>query len=412
MARGGATTLVLLLAKLLRSSCIPVTMMVGDDGNNPNFAELDIDVVALQQKKLLNENPFKAAIAGIDNRAARTMIADWVCRNDTPETVYHVNVWAHILSPSIFMALRKVARRTIIHAHDFFHACPNGAFMDYQKGEACQRIPLSGACIATHCDRRSYVQKLWRVARQARLLSAMGRDVPWGKIILIHEKMFSGFQRAGYQDGTLQTIRNPVSPFTTHRVAAERNRSFYFIGRLEEEKGPQDAAAAARLAGVPLEVIGDGRLRASLQAQYPEVTFHGWRSRDEIGPLITNARALVVPSRYPEPFGLVAAETAASGLPLLLTETALLAQETVEQKIGVACDTRNIPAFADALRLMAEKPSDEVRAMSERAFSGKVKLANSETEWIEALLEVYERLLHQNRVAQQGSLFNDQSPVA
>ena len=40
IARGGATTLVLLLLRLLRSRGIPVTIIVGDDGDNPEFAAL------------------------------------------------------------------------------------------------------------------------------------------------------------------------------------------------------------------------------------------------------------------------------------------------------------------------------------------------------------------------------------
>lgn len=393
IARGGATMLVLLLLRLLRLRGVPVTMFVGDDGDNPEFAALGAEVVKLGQKRLLGANPIRAAVNGIDNRAASAMIADWIDRNDTPGTVYHAHVWSQILSPSIFIPLRKVAERTAVHAHDFFHACPNGAYMDYRKEERCLRAPLGLGCIGTNCDRRAYVHKLWRVARQARLFSAMGKDVPWGKIVLIHEKMVEGFKRAGYPPGNLQTARNPAAPFVAERISAERNKSFFFIGRLEQEKGPQDALAAARLAGVPLEVVGDGPMRAELEAQYPEMTFHGWREQREIGGLLGNARALVIPSRLPEPFGLVAAEAAASGLPLVLTDMAFLADEVVERGMGMACNTQNATIFAEALSNIAGLPEPEMRAMSERAFAGGMKLANTETEWVEALLQIYEGLL-------------------
>jgi glycosyltransferase involved in cell wall biosynthesis len=393
IARGGATTLVLLLLRLLRSQGIPVTIIVGDDGDNPSFDELGVDVVKLGQRALLGGNSLTSAINGVGNRSASALMSDWIARNDTPGTVYHVHVWSQILSPAIFVPLRRVAERTAIHAHDFFHACPNGAYMDYRNEARCLRAPLGGSCLTTNCDRRAYTHKLWRAARQARLFSAMGKDVPWGKIVLIHEKMIEGFTRAGYGTPLLQAVRNPALPFVAERIAAEHNRSFFFIGRLEQEKGAQDALAAARLAGVPLEIIGDGPMRAELEAQYPEMTFHGWREQSEIGALIGNARALVIPSRLPEPFGLVAVEAAASGVPLILTEMAFLADEVVERGMGIACNTRSNAVFAEALRTLSAMPFDEMQQMSKNAFSCGMKLANTQSDWADALLLLYGKLL-------------------
>jgi hypothetical protein len=212
IARGGATTLVLMLVRLLRSRDIPVTIIVGDEGDNPLFSELAVDVVRLGQKELLKGNPFRTAINGIDNKSASDLVGDWIRQNDTPGTVYHVHIWSQILSPSIFIPLRRVASRTLIHAHDSFHACPNGAYMNYQSETQCMLVPLGGSCLTTNCDRRSYAHKLWRVLRQARLFSAMGKDIPWGNVLLIHEKMTKGFERAGYPAESLRTIRDNSKP--------------------------------------------------------------------------------------------------------------------------------------------------------------------------------------------------------
>jgi hypothetical protein len=135
VARGGATTLVQLLARLLRDRGIPVTMLVGDDGKNAELESLDIEIVKLGRTRLLDRGAVSAAVEGIWNPSASSLVDRWIEANDTPQTVYHVHVFSQILSPSIFKVLRSVARRTVIHAHDFFHACPNGAFMDYKKNE-------------------------------------------------------------------------------------------------------------------------------------------------------------------------------------------------------------------------------------------------------------------------------------
>jgi glycosyltransferase involved in cell wall biosynthesis len=393
VARGGATTLVQLLARLLRDRGIPVTMLVGDEGKNAELEALDIDIVKLGRTRLLDRGAVSAAVEGIWNPSASSLVDQWIEANDTPQTVYHVNVFSQILSPSIFKVLRRVARRTVIHAHDFFHACPNGAFMDYRKNETCHRTPLGLSCLTTNCDRRSYPQKLWRVGRQVALNYAMGSDVPWARLILLHEKMAPFFNLAGYRNETMAVVRNPVYPFTRDRIQSERNDRFFFIGRLEEEKGPQDFLEAAKLAGVGAEIIGDGPLRPALETAYPDATFHGWREREAIGGIISNARALVIPSRYPEPFGLVAAEASSSGLPVILTSQALLAQEIVENQLGAACNTRDVAAFVAVLKSFADMPGDQALAISQRAFSGVTKIANTEQEWVDEILSILAGLL-------------------
>src|SRR5690606_18577260 len=120
--------------------------------------------------------------------------------------------------------------------------------------------------------------------------------------------------------------------------------------RLEEGKGPDLAAEAARRAGAKLRIVGDGPMRERLARDYPEVEFAGRRTRAEIGDLAAGARALVMPSRYPEPYGLVAAEALWSGLPVILADTAFLAPEILAAGAGLACNPRDADALAAAMQ--------------------------------------------------------------
>lgn len=326
-ARGGATTLSLLSAKLFRDLNIPVTYICGDDGANAELAGLGVSIVPLNSHDLINAGRAKAFVAGIYNVFAVRMIATWVRANDTPNTAYHVHGWSKILSPAIFKALMPVARRCVVHAHDFFLACPNGAFFDYQAQEICFRPPLGVSCIATACDKRSYSHKLWRAARGSNVFRHLKNQTDFGRIILLHEKMASFFLCAGYQRERLTTIRNPISPLSIKRVEAEANDEFVFIGRLDEEKGVEDAVAATRRAGGRLCVIGDGPLKERVVASGDHVRALGWQSHTEIGLTIRHASALLMPSRYPEPFGLVALEAAGSGIPVIMSRNAFLAEE-------------------------------------------------------------------------------------
>nr|KZA99711.1 glycosyl transferase [Rhizobium leguminosarum] len=398
VARGGATALAVLSAKLFRGLDIPVTYICGDDAANADLIALGVLMVGLNSRDLLSAERAKAFVTGIHNGAAVRMVGNWIAANDTANTVYHVHGWHQILSPAIFRALMPVARRCVVHAHDFFTACPNGAFFDYQAQEVCLRRPLGGGCIATACDKRSYSHKLWRVARGSNILRRLKDQADFGRIILLHEKMASFLVGAGYRPERLTTIRNPVAPLSIKRIEAEANEEFVFIGRLDEEKGIEDAVAATRKAGVRLCVIGDGPLMPLVAASGDHVRAVGWQSHAEIGPTIRKACALLMPSRYPEPFGLVAIEAARSGLPVIMSRSAFLAEEMQRAGMAIACDTADESAFADTLTRFSQMPRHDVRAMSERAFLKSPDLASTHEEWRDALLSEYHSLISTNAV--------------
>jgi glycosyltransferase involved in cell wall biosynthesis len=139
---------------------------------------------------------------------------------------------------------------------------------------------------------------------------------------------------------------------------------------------------------VPLRLVGTGALEGSLRARYPEARFSGRLSPPEIARVAQRARLLVMPSRYPEPYGLVAMEAARSGLPVVLPSTALLAEDLVRHGAGVAVDPRETAAFAAVLGELAQDNA-RVRAMSEAAINLPTDLALSPDMWIARLLDFY-----------------------
>jgi glycosyltransferase involved in cell wall biosynthesis len=389
--RGGATALALASVIAFREQGFPVTYIAGDDGRNPDLQDRGVEVVALNRQRLTSSGRMRAFTDGLYNRAARKMASDWITRNDTPGTVYHLHGWAQILSPSIFAALEPVRSRLVVSAHDFFLACPNGSFAHLKTGEVCDLKPLSAGCLVTNCDRRNYAQKLWRVARQA--IHRTLFDPPNAPTILaIHERMRPFLVRSGIPSSAIEAVPNPVRPFRRDRVEAEANREFIFVGRLEETKGADLAAAAARRAGVPMRFIGDGVLRPGLERDYPEMTFTGHVPQHRIAELVGDARALVMPSRYPEPYGLVAAEALWSGIPVIVADTALLAPEIVAGGAGLACAPRDLDAFAAALRTMA---ADDglIGDMSMAGYKGLATIGLAPQAWIERLLAAYGKVL-------------------
>lgn len=388
-ALGGATGLALLSARRLLAAGYDVTWVCGDAGDAPDLVAAGARIVAGGRGKLLTRSRRDAATRGIHDGQMRTLMADLIAEADDPGTVYHVHGWAQILSPAIFQALAPVAARTFIHAHDMFLACPNGVYMDYQRNQACTRVPLGLSCLTTQCDKRSYLHKSWRVARQMALRRCLRRDLPWAGIVAIHPAMVPRLMRAGYGSDLFTVLRNPADAFSNTRIRAEDNRGLAYVGRLEPDKGALDLAHAAQRTGQSVTFVGDGTLRPVLESEFPDMPVLGWQAPEAIGPLIAQARALVMPSHHPEPFALVLPEAIQSGLPVIVADTALMAHEIEAAGLGLSVNVFDTDAFDAALIRLRDMPNDAVATISQQGFARSDRLANSVDDWIAALVDLY-----------------------
>ncbi len=88
---------------------------------------------------------------------------------------------------------------------------------------------------------------------------------------------------------------------------------FITVARLAVEKN-LDAFLDLELPGSKV-VVGDGPIRADLEARYPDVHFSGFKAGAELAALYASADVFVFPS-LTDTFGLVLLEAAACGLPI------------------------------------------------------------------------------------------------
>jgi len=143
-----------------------------------------------------------------------------------------------------------------------------------------------------------------------------------------------------------------------------------FAGRIVRDKGPDSfvaacAAALPHLPGWHADMIGADRFRTDspdtdfsrltcAAARHAGVRVLGYRDRDAVLQAMAGAAIVVVPSRWQEPFGLVALEALASGAALICADRGGLREVAGDAAIYV--DPEVPAALAAAIRALADDP--------------------------------------------------------
>ena len=394
-SEGGAGVLAIQAAQEYQRRGIPVTYFAGAI-EGPDQKLDGIDLVGLHAARLLDTSPVQAIMQGFHNSAAYQSLRDWIAEHDTDHTVYHLHNWSQILSPAIFAALGGVEDRLVVTCHDFFNICPNGGYTDFPRSQPCELKALSLRCLASQCDRRSSIHKYWRVARQVHLNRLARPARSKATFTFLHDRMRTKFVDNGFSARRMITIPNPVEPWSRTRIAAENNREFLFVGRLGSDKGADLAAEACIEAGVPLTLVGRGELDGRLREAGGELRLAGWCSRTEILDHASRARALIVPSRMVEPFGLVIVEAAMSGLPVIVSERAYLADDCQRLDFGQSFDPAEPGSLTELVARIAVDDTTVAR-MSGNGLALARELASSVPAWSERFIELFRDAIAQRQ---------------
>jgi len=162
------------------------------------------------------------------------------------------------------------------------------------------------------------------------------------------------------------TYRDEV--FKEHGDVA-RDLDIIFVGRLVSDKGVSDLIDALSVLGGAglrprLSIVGDGPERPAILARVEElgldsqVSFIGIKRGCDLARFIARHRLMVVPSRWPVPFGLVALEGIACGCVVVGTDQGGLPEAI--GPCGITVPNGNSAAMARALELLLE--DDGLRA--------------------------------------------------
>ncbi len=162
-----------------------------------------------------------------------------------------------------------------------------------------------------------------------------------------------------------------------------------YVGRLAEEKGIDLLLkAVANADHVTLDIVGDGPEESSLKKRADRLGL-GHRARflgrrKDVADFYRQIDALVLPSREPDPFGMVVAEAMAMGVPCLITDACGIAaclqaasDVLVVERDNIHALLKGIQQLQDAKKLTLIKA--EVRRTAKQQFAVSTMVDRYET---------------------------------
>jgi glycosyltransferase involved in cell wall biosynthesis len=322
------------------------------------------------------------AALGVD--ATLDRLKEW-----NPDVVY-----VHGLNDPDFEASLQSIAASVFFGHGYYGTCISG--------DKAHRLPViqpcarrfGAACLALYYPRRcgglnpvTFAKEYRRQRRRLRLLER------YDAVLTHSEHMRLEYLRHGAARGRVVNCSvtsddaSRIPLFHPAQVPSDRVRvpHLVFAGRMDPLKGGGELMRAAAIAherlgsGLRLTLAGDGPERArweqiarELSARHERLSIHftGWLGAAGVARLLATADILVMPSLWPEPFGLIGQEANRQGVPVVAYATGGIPEWLTDGVNGCLApgDPPTVEGLADALvRSLSDRPQH--RAMRRAAVT-------------------------------------------
>ncbi len=269
----------------------------------------------------------------------------------------------------------------VLFAHSYVGLCISGSRTWQKTNTPCTRS-LGPGCLVKYfpsrCGGRSPVT-MWQDYRRQRARHDLHRR--YAAIIVASWHMAATFAPAGI-NRRVHVMPVPV-PAPVANAPRERGTpiKMVFAGRLERLKGVQfvveaaaEACAQLGIAG-QLRVIGDGPMRVAIeegarshQSDRLQVSVQGWQNDQRRDAVLADADVLLVPSVWPEPFGLIGLEAARFGVPAAAFSSGGIPEWLRDGVNGTLAIEPSVRGLADAIVRCAGDPQT-YRQLSQGALA-------------------------------------------
>lgn len=288
------------------------------------------------------------------NHSAARALEELIQTEGRPD-VAHLHIYHGGLTTAILPVLRRHRIPVVQTAHEYKLACP--VYSLERQGQICMDC-ITGTklnVIRHRCKGGSALHStaLWAEA----MVSRLGGDLRLvDRILCVSNRQRSLLAKAGVPQDKLALCHNFVDTESFRPVpSAEKQDYFLYFGRIETLKGVGEVVEAAKISALPVKIAGEGSWVPELTqaiVSLPHVSYLGRRDAEALRQLIAEARAVLVPSRWEEPFGLTVVEAMASATAVIGTSIGAIPELMRAGVDGLLVPPGDSAALARAMSLL------------------------------------------------------------
>jgi glycosyltransferase involved in cell wall biosynthesis len=197
------------------------------------------------------------------------------------------------------------------------------------------------------------------------------------------------------------TVYHGIPPDLLKPIYNPRGGYLAFLGRISPEKGPERAIRIAQAIGIPLKIaakvdkVDRDYFREVVEPllDHPGIEFIGEINERSKSDFLGEARALLFPVDWPEPFGLAMIEAMACGTPVLAFRRGSVAEIIDDGVTGAIVDTPE-----EAVQMLPQ-----VLALDRRKVRRRFEERFTVTRMAKDYLQVYRSLLKRAASAERAA---------
>jgi glycosyltransferase involved in cell wall biosynthesis len=301
----------------------------------------------------------KALLQALYSPGARRALAHLL--DEHPVDLVHLHSYFKRLTPAILPELRRRNIPVVQTLHEYRAVCPISTL--YRDGQLCTECKGGRyrEVLRHRCAGGSLVRSAWNYAEmQASDWLGHKRDI--ARYITVSDYQRDLLIGMGMDPHKLVTVHHPVE-LPPQPQPGGRSGEVLFFGRLETPKGADLLLDIA--AGLPdqrLVIVGDGSRREELiQAARDQglgnVEFPGVLRGDALQAAIGQASCVIVPSLWPEAFGLTCVEALAHATPVVASAIGGMLDTVRDGIDGFLVPPGDVAAMINRVRRLTADPA-------------------------------------------------------
>lgn len=308
----------------------------------------------------------------------------------------HLHIYYGKLTAAILPVARKLGIPIVQTLHEYKLVCP--VYTSTRGGQICEKCSVGKywPAMLYKCNRGKLSRSILS-GMEAYVSHSMGSATVIDKFIAVSQYQRDKLISRGVDRERISTIHNFIDTENLHPKYVP-GKYFLYFGRIERIKGVFTLVDVMKKLGTStkLKIIGEGNAKSELinyllVNEIANVEVCAAMSGDDLIKEIRNCLCVIVPSEWPETFGLTIVESFACGKPVICSNSGGMPEVVSHGRDGLIFEAGNREELGKYVTYMNNN-----RAIAEdfgRRAREKAVVQFSASKHYERLMDIYRQVL-------------------